>query len=149
MEWTFNTDNYRQVFNHTHESKSCGLSGLHMSHWKEATESDFLTALHADMTRMAFTTRIAYHRWKVSWHSMLKKLSKPYIHQLRIVQLFEGDTSAFLKLVLGRTFMRKLIEDGIKNRTTYGSIPGRDPLKAMKALKYLYNNHRILRKDRH
>ena len=46
---------YRQIFNHICESKSCRLSGLHMSHWKAAVEGDCLTELHANMTWMAFT----------------------------------------------------------------------------------------------
>ena len=50
MEWTFNSEDYRSIFNHTHESKSCRPSGLHMSHWKPAVEDDFLTELHANMT---------------------------------------------------------------------------------------------------
>ena len=43
--------------------------------------------------------------------------------------------------------MRRPIDDKIINNTTYGSIPGRDPLEAMKALQYLYDNHRIMQKD--
>ena len=78
---------------------------------------------------------------------MLQKLSKPYVHKLRIVQLFEGDMNGFLKLIFGRTFMTKLIKDRIINETTFGSIPGKDPAEAMKALQYLYDNHRILKKD--
>ena len=147
MEWKYGPDEYRQIFSHTNESKSCGPSGLHMSHWIAALQSDLITAVHAHMTWMAFAMGIVYQRWRISWHSMLQKLGKPYITKLRIVQLFEGDMNAFLKLVLGRTFMRKLINDGIINETTFGSIPGKDSTEAMKALQFLFDNHRILRND--
>ena len=29
----------------------------------------------------------------------------------------------------------------------YDSIPGKDPLEAMQVLQYLYENHRLLKKD--
>ena len=76
-------------------------SGLHMSHWVAALQSDLITEVHANMTWMAFSMGIVFHRWTVSWHSMIQKLSNPYVHKLCIVQLFEGDMNAFFKLVLG------------------------------------------------
>ena len=50
MEWKFGSDKYRKLFNKTKETTSCGPSGLHMSHWKAATESDELTFIHATLT---------------------------------------------------------------------------------------------------
>ena len=65
---------------------------------------------------------------------MLKKISKLYRHKLQIFQLFEGDMNALLKLLLGKILMRRLIDDGMIIGATYGSIPGQDPLEAIKAL---------------
>ena len=61
MEWTYNAEDYHQVFNHTHESKSHGPLRLHVSHWKAAVKSDFLTTLHTNMIWMAFVMGIVYH----------------------------------------------------------------------------------------
>ena len=58
MEWKFGSDEYRKLFNKTKENTSCGPSGLHMSHWKAATESDELTFIHATLTWAAFALGI-------------------------------------------------------------------------------------------
>ena len=50
MEWKFGSKEYRQLFSHTREETSCGPSGLHMSHWKAALESDEITFVHATLT---------------------------------------------------------------------------------------------------
>ena len=147
MEWKFGSEEYRQLFNHTREATSCGPSGLHMSHWKAATESDEITYVHATMIWAAFAMGITYDRWNLSFHSMLKKLQKPYVHKLRIIQLFEGDMNGGLKYLFGRIFMKKLVKDKVLDPNAYGSIPGRDPLEALKVLQYLYENHRIMKKD--
>ena len=42
--------------------------------------------------------------------------------------------NALLKLLLGKILMRRLIDDGMIIGATYGSIPGQDPLEAIKAL---------------
>ena len=102
MKWKFGVEEYKAVFEKTRECLSCGPSGLHMSHWKAALQSDMLMAIHSGLTWAAFQMEVVYDRWKVSWHSMLQKLSHPYIHKLRIVQLFEGDMNGFFKYSLGR-----------------------------------------------
>ena len=147
MTWKFGSEEYRQLFNHTKESTSCGPSGLHMSHWKAATESDDLTFVHATLTWAAFVMGITYKRWNVSFHSMLQKMKKPYIHKLRIIQIFEGDMNGGMKYLFGRVFMKKLVQDGVIDSNAYGSIPGRDPLEALKVLQYLYDNHRLMKRD--
>ena len=43
--------------------------------------------------------------------------------------------------------MKRLVKDGVIDDQAYGSIPGRDPLEAMKLLQYLYENHRLLKRD--
>ena len=51
------------------------------------------------------------------------------------------------KYIFGRIFMKKLVEDNIIDSNVYGSIPERDPLEALKVLQYLYENHRLMKKD--
>ena len=43
--------------------------------------------------------------------------------------------------------MERLVVDGVIDSTAYGSIPGRDAIEAMTLLQYLYENHRLLKKD--
>ena len=120
MEWKLSSEEYCQLFNKTREDTSCGPSGLHMSHWKAAAESDDLSLVHSIMTWAAFTLGITYKRWNISFHCMLQKLEKPYLHKLRIIQLFEGDMNGGFKFLFGRLLMKKLIANGMLNEHTYG-----------------------------
>ena len=147
MEWKFGVDEYKELFSRTKEDTSCGPSGLHMSHWKAALQRDEIIEVHSTLIWAAFSLGYSYERWTMSFHSMLKKKEKPYINKLRIIQIFEGDMNGALKYLFGRKLMRKMVSDGILDENTYGSIPGKDSLEAMKVLQELYDNHRILKKD--
>ena len=43
--------------------------------------------------------------------------------------------------------MKKLVQDGVIDSNAYGTIPGRDPLEALKVLQYLYDNHRLMKRN--
>ena len=102
--------------------------------------------VHASLIWAAFAMGITYKRWTISWHCMIKKMDKPYINKLRIIQLFEGDFNGGLKYLLGKVFMQKMTREGRIDPSAYGSIPGKDAVEAMMALQYLYDNHRIPKK---
>ena len=78
---------------------------------------------------------------------MIQKLKRPYLHKLRIIQIFEGDMIGAYKYLFGRKLMKKLVGEGTIDASAYGSIPGHDSLEAIKVLQYLYDNHRLLKKD--
>ena len=147
MQWQFGSQEYQDLFSKTREETSCGPSGLHMSHWKAALQNEDILEVHATLTWAAFSLGYSYTRWNVSFHSMLMKMKKPYVTKLRIIQIFEGDMNGGLKYLFGRELMKRLVKDGVIDSQAYGSIPGRDPLEAMKVLQYLYENHRLLKKD--
>ena len=90
MKWKFGLEEYKNLFNKTKEETSCGPSGLHMSHWKAATQRDELMELHSTMIWAAFSLGYSYSRWNISFHSMLMKKKLPYINKLRIIKIFEG-----------------------------------------------------------
>ena len=147
MTWKFGVDEYKNLFSKTREDTSCGPSGLHMSHWKIAVQSEEIMEVHSTMTWAAFSLGYSYQRWNISFHSMLMKLHRPYVTKLRIIQIFEGDMNGGLKFLFGKELMKRLVKDGVIDDQAYGSIPGRDPLEAMKLLQYLYENHRLLKRD--
>ena len=118
-----------------------------MSHWKVAVQSEEIMEVHATMTWAAFSLGYSYQRWNISFHSMLMKLKRPYVTKLRIIQIFEGDMNGGLKYLFGKELMKLLVKDGVIDAQAYGSVPGRDPLEAMKLLQYMYDNHRLLKKD--
>ena len=147
MKWKFGKAEYEELFKKTRESTACGPSGLHMSHWVAALQHEHIMEFHATLTWAAFAMGITYKRWTISWHCMIKKLDQPYINKLRIIQLFEGDFNGGLKYLLGKVFMQKMVREGRIDPNAYGSIPGKDATEAMMALQYVYDNHRILKRD--
>ena len=147
MSWSFGIKEYKALFGKTRESTACGPSGLHMSHWKAAVEKDNIAEVHAFFIWAAFSLGFSYHRWQVSWHCMLQKRKQPYIHRLRIIQLFEGDFNGGLKYLLGKKLMQHMVTNGLIPNETFGSIPGRNAAETMKLLQLFYENHRILKKD--
>ena len=147
FEWDFGVTEYKALFDKTRESMACGPSGLHMSHCVAACEDKAIAEVHAFFIWSAFALGFSYQRWQVSYHCMIQKLSQPYIHKLRIVQLFEGDFNGGLKYLLGKVFMRHLVQNKAITGSAFGSIPGRDAQEAMQLLQFTYENHRIQKRD--
>ena len=146
FDWKFGMKEFQTLFRKTRESTSCGPSGLHMSHWKVIAEDDILSELWAWIIETAFVHGFTYKRWEVSYHCMLQKRDRPYIHRLRIIQLFEGDFNGALKYILGRVLMYYMSDKGQIHEQCFGSIPGKSAQEAMITLQLLYDNHRLLRK---
>ena len=137
FKWAFGKEEYKATFKKTKEATSCGPSGLHMSHWKAAVESDMLMEIHSFFIWAAFAFGFSYPRWEQSWHCMLKKKKEPYSQKLRIIQLFEGDLNGGLKYILGRILMWHLHENGMMDDEIYGSRVGKTGAEALISLQLI------------
>jgi hypothetical protein len=78
--WSFGMKEFRKTFRKTRESTACGPSGLNMSYWKACAEDDNIATIQAFFIEKVFQFGFLYPRWQISWHCMLKKDNKPYIH---------------------------------------------------------------------
>ena len=58
-QWTYGKEEYVETFKKTRGATTCGASGLHMSHWKPAVESDILANTHAFFIWAAF--KLGFH----------------------------------------------------------------------------------------
>ena len=47
FKWIYEVEEYKATFSKTREATSCGPSGLHMSHWKAALDSQVIMRTHA------------------------------------------------------------------------------------------------------
>ena len=142
FKWKFGEKEFCNLFKKTWESTSCGPSGLHMSHWKAATERPAIAQMYSFFMWAAFKFGFIYDRWAVSWHCMIQKKDRPYINKLRIVQLFEGFFNGGLKYLLGRKLMYHIIDTGQMDDETFGSIQGKSAQEAMSlVLQMVYNVH--------
>ena len=93
---------FRNIFQKTKEFTSSSPLGIHIDHYKLATQSKYLSDIHATFMSLPFQYGFSLKRWQKSTHVMLPKMNKPYIHKLRIIQLFEGDFNAALKILYAR-----------------------------------------------
>jgi hypothetical protein len=141
--WSFGMKEFRKTFRKTRESTACGPSGLNMSYWKACAEDEDIATVQAFFIEKAFQFGFSYPRWQISWHCMLKKDDKPYIHRLRIIQLFEGDFNGALKFLLGRLLMYHIVKSKQCSPQAFGSIPGRTAHEALLTLQLVYDNSRL------
>jgi hypothetical protein len=143
FEWKYGIEEYRKTFRRTRECTACGPSGLNMSFWKAIAEDDDLAEVQAFLIEKAFQFGFTYTRWKTSWHCMLKKDSAPYLHRLRIIQLFEGDFNGALKYLLGRLLMYHIVNTNQCDTQAFGSIPGKTAHDALITLQLTYDHSRV------
>jgi hypothetical protein len=114
-----------------------------MSYWKASAEDDDIARVHSFLIEKAFRYGFSYPRWQVSWHCMLQKKDRPFIHRLRIIQLFEGDFNGALKYLLGRLLMYHIVKQNRCDNQAFGSIPGRTAHDALITLQLIYDNARL------
>ena len=55
---------------------------------------------------------------------MLQKRCLPFLNKLRIIELFELDLNAFLKLVLGRAYPKYEKKHSLNHPESYGAVKG-------------------------
>jgi hypothetical protein len=146
FEWKFGVKEFRSTFRKTRESTSCSPSRLNMSYWKACAEDDDIARVQSFFIEKAFRFGFSYPRWQVSWHCMLKKKDLPYIHRLRIIQLFEGDFNGELKYLLGCLLMYHIVNSNRCDNQAFGSIPGRTAHDALITLQLIYDNARVTKR---
>ena len=117
-------EDLRDIFHHTNEKTSSSPSGVHMGIWKAATAIEDIADMLAASTTLPFLYGFSKQRWKRSLHVMLAKLDKPYIHKLRIVQLFEADFNAALKILYSRRMMENSEKYRLNPDQVYASRKG-------------------------
>ena len=146
-DWKFGIEEYKSVFSKTNETKACGPSGLHMSHWKAALESEKIMEVHAFFIWSAFSLGHSYERWEKTWHCMLQKKKFPFSQKLRIIQLFEGDFNAGLKYLIGKRLMWHLLDKKMIDDEVFGSCKGRTGCEALITLQLLGDHSRVWKKN--
>lgn len=103
-------EDFQAIFRVISEKKSSSPSGLHFGIWKAIAMDDYLSEIHATMLSLPFQYGFTYQRWQKSIHTMLLKEDRPFIHCLRIIQLFEAD----FNVGMGIQYSRRLMPHGEK-----------------------------------
>ena len=131
MDHGISLEDYTSLFKHTKESTSSSPSKIHMGHYIASCEHTKISQVHCTFMDLPFRYGFTLDRWLNSLHCMLLKKDKPYLTQLRIIQLIEADFNGALKILLSCRLMRHADTNGINSRQTHGGRQGHSTYDAM------------------
>jgi len=114
-------------------------SGMTMSLWKAIVEDDVLATIYAKLIELPFKYCFSYPRWEVSIQAMLKKRDLAYLNKLRIIEIFELDLNAFLKLIMGRVYPKYEKANNLHHPETYGAMKGKSAHGALNSVQLALN----------
>jgi exonuclease III len=142
---TIDGKDFQKMFNKKNEMTSCGPRGIIMPHWKMIAESEHLSTVQAKLMEAPFKHGFTYDEWEISVHCMLLKDELPFIHRLRIIQLFEGDMNGALQLLFGRRQMQYMEKKNLNSDATYGGRKGKGCHQALNRIQYTILYSRTMR----
>ena len=145
VDTTITMKDFQTMFRKKNELTSCGPRGIIMPHWKIIAESDHLSTIQARLMEAPFKYGFTYTEWEISVHCMLMKDELPFIHRLRIIQLFEGDMNGALQLLFGRRQMQYMDTHGLNSDATYGGRKGKGCHQALNRIQYTTLYSRTMR----
>lgn len=100
--------------------------GLHIGHFKAALKHKQILNIHRIMLMIPFQTALVPTRWKKTVQTMLEKdPGHPWIHRLRIIELFDSQVNAGFQLFIGRKMVWSAVERRKLHSSSFGSTPGK------------------------
>ena len=119
-------EDYKTFWNKKKENTATSPFGLHVGHFKAATQRDDILNVHRLMMMIPFQTGMVPHRWKCTVQTMLEKdKGNPWIHRLRIIELFEAQVNAGFQIFIGRRMVWEAVKQGQLHSASFGSTPGK------------------------
>lgn len=138
-------EKFEKLFCETPERTSPSPSGLHIGQYKAIFSDPDLAQVETLAINIPFQYGFSYKRWQNSTHIMLKKEALPYIHQLRIIQLFEADFNASLKILYSHRMMPHGDKNNFSGEQAQGAQKGRTPQDLIINLQYTAINSAVTR----
>ena len=136
-------EKFERLFRETPERTSSSPSGLHIGQYKAIFSDQELAAIETLAINIPFQYGFSYERWQNSTHIMLKKEALPYIHRLRIIQLFEADFNAALKILYSHRMMPHGDKTNFSGEQAQGARKGRTPQDLIINLQYTAINSEV------
>ena len=143
FEWTFTGEDFTAAFGKARLNTAPGFSGLSMNKLQAISTDKVLAELYAQIISLPFKYGFTYPAWLISIQAMLQKEDLPYIHRLRIIELFELDLNGFLKYVVGRQFAHHDQSNGLQNRESYGAVKGKSAHDALNSIQNVLEYSRL------
>jgi len=141
---TANLKRFRLAIAITPEKASSSPSGIHYGIYKTVMTDDYLATVMAQLASIPFKHGFVLHRWTNVTQVMIKKKPEPYIDQLRIIELFEGDYVCLVKGIM-RTLMHHLWDNDVKGHGTFATQTGGSTHLAIASRVWAYDVARIKR----
>ena len=103
-----------------------------MGHYKAATNKPNILNVHRILLLIPFMTGMVPVRWRRTVQTMIEKEpGAPWIHRLRIIELFDAQANAGFQIFVGRRMMRHAVAENLLCEESFGSTPGKMAVSAL------------------
>jgi len=94
---------YRQFWTRKRETTTTSPFGLHIGHYKAGLQNETICNIQRYLMILPFQYGFIPQRWKKTVQLMLEKdTGKPWLHRLRIIELFDAQLNAALQILVGK-----------------------------------------------
>ena len=119
-------EDYRQFWQKKRETTVTSPYGLHTGHYKAAVHKLAILNVHRILLLIPFKTGMVPTRWRRTVQTMLEKEpGAPWIHRLRIIELFDAQANAGFQIFIGRHLMGHANKHNLVQDESFGSTPGK------------------------
>ena len=118
-------EEYKSFWKKKRESTVTSPFGLHIGHYKAACDNEDILEVHRLLLCLPFIYGFVPDRWNATVQLMLEKdPGRPWIHRLRIIELFDAQVNAGFQIFVGRRMIHKAMDKDLLHESSYGSTPG-------------------------
>ena len=129
---TLSLDEYKLFWKKKRETTVTSPYGLHVGHYKAAINKLQILNVHRILLLIPFTTGIVPSRWRRTVQTMIEKEpGAPWIHRLRIIELFDAQANAGFQIFVGRKMMHYAVKQNLLQAESFGSTPGKMATSAL------------------
>ena len=119
-------EEYKKFWRKKRESTATSPFGLHVGHYKAAVESSTLVKIQRYLMVLPFEMGFVPIRWRRTVQLMLEKdPGRPWLHRLRIIELFDAQLNAALQIIVGRKMVYNALKRKLLHPAAFGSVPGK------------------------
>ena len=117
-------EDYQTFWKKKHETTATSPYRLHVGHYKAATMNLAILNVHRVLLLIPFQTGQVPYRWRKTVQTMIEKDNgAPWIHRLRIIELFDSQANAGFQIFVGRKLMHHAVNNSLLSEESYGSTP--------------------------
>ena len=119
-------EEYRNFWKKKRENTVTSPYGLHVGHYKVAVSYPTILEVHRILLLIPFKLGMVPERWRRTVQIMLEKeQGAPWIHRLRIIELFDAQANAGFQIFIGRKLIQQAVNSKSLQMESYGSTPGK------------------------